>query len=57
MMTDTDSIVFMATPEMWELYKAKFVPFTKTFGGMDLESIGVRIIVIWAKEICLLQGP
>ena len=43
LMTDTDSIVFMATPEMWEQYKATFAPFTKTFGGMDLGSIGIRL--------------
>ena len=35
--TDTDSIAFLATPEQYKLYADKFVPHTKTFGGMELE--------------------
>ena len=34
--TDTDSIVIMATPEQWKLYKERFVPSVKTFGWVGI---------------------
>ena len=55
LMTDTDSIVFLATPEMWAQYRAKFVPFTKTFGGMDFEGLGIRLIVIGPKKYAFIK--
>ena len=40
--TDTDSIVFDASDELWEDYKDEFVPLVKTFGGMEDEAETVK---------------
>eukprot|EP00965_Chrysotila_dentata_P244184 6205819-Pleurochrysis_carterae.AAC.1 len=36
--TDTDSVTFTSTREVWRDFKRLFVPLKKTLGGMDVES-------------------
>ena len=55
-MTDMDSIVFMATKEMWEHYEATFVPIQKTVGGWIWNLVGIRLITIGPmKYVCFHQ--
>ena len=55
MYTDTDSIVIMATPEQWKLYKERFIPEGKTFGGMELEGEGVRNVTIGPQKYVFVE--
>lgn len=53
--TDTDSIAFAATPEMWASYKDRFVPDKKTFGGMELEGVYKRLVTVGPKKYCCVK--
>ena len=55
MYTDTDSIIFFATKAQWELYRRKFVPLVKTFGGMELEEKGHRALNVRPKKYVMEQ--
>ena len=53
--TDTDSIIIMATPEQWKLYKERFVPPVKSFGGMEVEGEGVRTVTIGPNKYVFIE--
>eukprot|EP00965_Chrysotila_dentata_P132695 4387717-Pleurochrysis_carterae.AAC.1 len=50
--TDTDSITFACTPEVWQEYKQRYVPLQKTLGGMDVENEAefVRFVSVGPKK-------
>lgn len=53
--TDTDSIVFVATPTQWQAYSNEWIPIIKTFGGMDHENKGHpyhRFVTLGPKKYC-----
>ena len=53
--TDTDSIAFAASPQMYKAYADKFVPLNKTFGGMELEGEYRRMVVLGPKKYCCIK--
>ena len=53
--TDTDSIAFAATPEVWTAYSGLFVPIQKTFGGMELEGEYRRFVTVGPKKYCCVK--
>jgi len=53
--TDTDSIAFAASPEMWKAYSDRCVPVQKTFGGMELEGQYRRFVTVGPKKYCCIK--
>jgi predicted GIY-YIG superfamily endonuclease len=54
--TDTDSIVFQATPEQWTLYAERFVPIVKTGGGMVQEGVFSKTRIIGPKKYACMEA-
>jgi predicted GIY-YIG superfamily endonuclease len=54
--TDTDSIVFAATPSQWEVYRELFVPISKTLGGMECEGVFNRFVCVGPKKYCCVEA-
>lgn len=48
--TDTDSIVFAATPAQWECYAERFVAVRKIVGAMELEGIYASFLTVGPKK-------
>ena len=50
--TDTDSIAAKMDFLQRKLYERRFVPIKKTFGGMDIEGVYKRFLVLGPKKYC-----
>ena len=53
--TDTDSIMFATTPEVFAEYKKEFIPTQKEFGGMDLEDEFKGFLTLGPKKYIGIQ--
>eukprot|EP00965_Chrysotila_dentata_P092040 3038800-Pleurochrysis_carterae.AAC.1 len=56
--TDTDSLTFSCTPQVWAEYKKRHVPLEKTLGGMDVENEAefVRFVSVRSKKYAKVRA-
>ena len=54
--TDTDSIAAKMDFLQRQLYERRFVPIKKTFGGMDIEGVYKRFLVLGPKKYCAIKA-
>ena len=55
-MTDTDSIIFKATEEMYKQYAELFIPVEKTFGRVEPEGEGTELPNTGPKKYALKEA-